>query len=332
VTASTSAEYFWSRALSTGAFINLRKHPELDEARDSLGLTSIHDSIFSHDLQSLYRQITITPRCGFLRDCWDATPLHWAARCGNLAAVSALLSAGADVNTVCKRGRSVLHWGLGSKLLNICAAVLEAGANINILDQDGKNVLMLCLEPPVIDGDIIDMFLAAGVDVNAQNQKGETVLMQAASIGSKTIVNAILAAGADPEIRDNLGRSAIFFAIRFNTHEALQALIQYGVATSVPDHCGYSILYHAATHANLQTLNVLRDAHLVGLSPDQLSIFECQTAFSQRSICTKNNIDAMRLQEERAAFEEVLHTLDLPQPDECIESEERLRIPGTFPV
>ena len=80
------------------------------------------------------------------RDTMDGTPLHWAARYGNIGAVRALLEADADVNAQNSNGETPLHTALTnySTYTNIIiGALLDAGANPKVRNMRHERPLDL---------------------------------------------------------------------------------------------------------------------------------------------------------------------------------------------
>jgi hypothetical protein len=76
------------------------------------------------------------------------TELHYAAYCGNLAAVEASIKAGLDVNARDESGYTPLHWvadmgcvGSASERGGIVDALIAAGADVNVVDIDGETPL-----------------------------------------------------------------------------------------------------------------------------------------------------------------------------------------------
>lgn len=126
-------------------------------------------------------QIDATDRDGI-------TPLMAAAKRGDAAAVTALLVAGAHVNTESRRGNTALH------LASTHAAIVRH-------------------------------LLAAGADVDARNEQGETALFLAAKAGATDAVSALLAAGASTAIRNHQGEQAAALA-RVSGHDETADLIE----------------------------------------------------------------------------------------------------------
>ena len=101
-----------------------------------------------------------------------ATPLHFAAREGDAAAIATLLEAGVDPGARYRRGHTPLHDAAHEGDAGAIAALLEGGA-----------------------------------DPNARNWYGRTPLHDAAVLGHAAAIVALLDGGADPGARSRSGRT-----------------------------------------------------------------------------------------------------------------------------
>lgn len=73
-----------------------------------------------------------------LRYSAGGTPLHWAARAGQVAVARALVKAGARVGDLDGEGAGVLHWGVLSGKKEIIALLVKAGAR-DVPDLHGES-------------------------------------------------------------------------------------------------------------------------------------------------------------------------------------------------
>jgi ankyrin repeat protein len=107
------------------------------------------------------------------------TPVALASFFGQLAAVKALIAAGADVTAAAKNGLKVqaLHAAVAGRNLEIVKAVLDAGA-----------------------------------DANAQQQAGFRPMHEAGANANRKLAELLLERGADPRLTSDDGKSAIDLA------------------------------------------------------------------------------------------------------------------------
>jgi len=121
------------------------------------------------------------------------SPIHSAARDGNIEAVKQHLAAGTDVNTKQQSGWTALHY-----------ATIE----------DHK--------------EIVELLIAEGADVNAKGEADATPLYLAASNGHKAVAALLIAAGADVNAEDHLGETPLDEAIYYKHPETADLLRKHG--------------------------------------------------------------------------------------------------------
>jgi ankyrin repeat protein len=317
--------------LRNNSLVRLRNHPELEIIHDDLGWTVTHDYISIGDAAYLPHQLQLDPQFVQLRDCWGATALHWAAYYANMEAISALLSAGADVNAVCKNGESVLFWASYSESVTCCRAIINAGADVELTNSIEENVLMSIVSNASPSEDIVELFLFSGITIESRDFDGSTALMRAVGYSSLPICVLLLDYGAEIDNRDSAGRSAVWDAILWNRHANLQLLIDRGASLTFLDIDGDSIIVQAALFADLDTTNILEEARIEGLPMNPSSVDHYWSWFN-------NNRDwyftgqRPPLEDEKEAFQALLDSIipcsDPPPPNTV----ETLDIPGAYPI
>ncbi|HEY1170540.1 MAG TPA: ankyrin repeat domain-containing protein [Verrucomicrobiae bacterium] len=77
------------------------------------------------------------------RGLWQNTPLHVAAVRGDVAAIAALLDAGADIQSRGELGNSPLHEAVAQGHLPAVRLLLERGASLTATCEDGCTPLRL---------------------------------------------------------------------------------------------------------------------------------------------------------------------------------------------
>lgn len=129
--------------------------------------------------------------------------LHPAASAGDVKALRALLSAGADVNATDREGYTPLMRATAAAKPAAMRALLEAGADPNRAARDGERALGLAMlygTPAAVE-----LLLQQGADVRYADANGDTPLMTAYGYGSPRVVELLLAAGADVHARRHDG-------------------------------------------------------------------------------------------------------------------------------
>src|SRR5947207_1513850 len=77
------------------------------------------------------------------RGNWQSTPLHIAAIRGDVAAIIALLDAGADVQARGEHGYTPLHEAVEQGLIDAVRLLLQRGASLTAKSDDGHTPLLL---------------------------------------------------------------------------------------------------------------------------------------------------------------------------------------------
>ena len=117
----------------------------------------------------------------------------------DVAVVTQLIAAGADVNTTGRTDMSVLHFATEQEDAAITEALLAAGADVECRDGFGDTPLH-CASTACCR-----VLIAAGADVHAVNSVGWTPLHAGAGRGKADVLAQLVAAGADVNKRDCQG-------------------------------------------------------------------------------------------------------------------------------
>ncbi|MFQ3307743.1 MAG: hypothetical protein ACI8ZF_001007, partial [Candidatus Midichloriaceae bacterium] len=117
-----------------------------------------------------------------------------AASKGDVKAIKALVSAGADVNKVDYFGHTALHLAASQDHIEAIKALVSLGADVN----HGNNNGVTSLHWAAIKGNIeaIKALGAAGADVNKVDKSGYTALCNADSKGHAEAIKALATVGA----------------------------------------------------------------------------------------------------------------------------------------
>ncbi|KAJ4988253.1 b-cell lymphoma 3-encoded protein [Stagonosporopsis vannaccii] len=327
---------FWMQQHAYEVFDELIDHPEIAEAYETLNLTPGHDLVTANAFDDLAVHLNNFPAAITLRDDSGLTLLHWAAACGAVEALNVLIKAGADVNTVCKRGRTPLMWACMTLYsFELCTALVRGGADVNKIDQRGDNALMRLILTHCVDGKPVRLLLDAGIDVHHVSNGGQTALMIAASnvfAGSFEACSLLLEHGALVNQIDTWGWTPATQAIAENNHSVLELFIKHGASLdTIMKANGLTIIHLAAARSDVRTMRQLRDAHIHGLPMDEKTIKHYWRTFEAR----ERYFFGLRepIEVERNAFQELLDSIvpldwslavSQPEPDRIV--------PGAFPM
>ena len=187
------------------------------------------------------------------------TPLHWASTNENPAVIEALLAAGADPRVRDSSGATPLRWAIRHENVAAIEALLAAGADPEVLDEYALTPLQWAAkesENPAV----IDVLLAAGADVGARGEGvlGTSLLHWASTNENSAVIAALLVAGADPNVPDNEGRTPLHWASTNENPAVIEALLAAGADAKVRDKDGRTPLHEAVGYnTNLEVIEVL---------------------------------------------------------------------------
>jgi ankyrin repeat protein len=125
--------------------------------------------------------------------------------------ITMLLDKGADVNSQCKFGRTLLFSAASYGNSVICNHFLKRGANVNMLDGEGWTPLLRACYY-VCNEETVSLLLEKGADTSIQTRIGHTALSLALWRGLRItagIVRLLLDNGTDINARDTSGMTAL---------------------------------------------------------------------------------------------------------------------------
>jgi ankyrin repeat protein len=129
------------------------------------------------------------------------TPLHRAARIGDVAKIRSLIEDGADVNVKTSYGETPLFKAAQAGHREAVELLLASGADVNA--ASGMSCAALFIAIARGHKDIAQILIENGADVNAKTGKGGfTPLHEAAGKGRRDLVELLIAAGANVRSQD----------------------------------------------------------------------------------------------------------------------------------
>ena len=127
--------------------------------------------------------------------------LHTAcAQSCALGVIRILISAGAKVNLLDKRGTSPLHHGCSRGNLGAVRALISAGADVNVRSYQGSHS-SLHLASTAGYTEVVHALLSAGAEVDALTWFGTSSLHLASGQGHLEVIRALLSAGGQADLR-----------------------------------------------------------------------------------------------------------------------------------
>lgn len=175
---------------------------------------------------------------------WDAnaSPLIYAIKCGNIAAIDTLLKLGANVERLTdiyspygfisfisfndyemewttNINITPLMYAAYCKNDEVVSFLIKKGAKVNSKNIEGKTALMYGPSKVLIN---------AGADVNTKYNEGKTALMYAAYGRAKGSVDLLIKNKANVNAKDNDGDTALLYAIIAYTIEGFDLSNPFG--------------------------------------------------------------------------------------------------------
>eukprot|EP00795_Rhopilema_esculentum_P014080 gene14080-5067_t len=153
----------------------------------------------------------------------EMTPLHYAARNDDCYMASTLLTHGAILDCITKRG-TPLQIAMRYRKADVCFLLLRNGADVELQDHDGMNALHLAADNSLSD---VALKLVASfmVDVNSKDSQMNTALHYAAINGSVAICKTLLEYGATAYLCNHSKETALHLAAAENNLEIITALL-----------------------------------------------------------------------------------------------------------
>ncbi len=193
----------------------------------------------------------------FANDPDGTTPLHYAVRAGDFAAVQSLLRSGASADAENRYGVTPLSLAVESGNLDIVNALIAAGANVNHALPEGETILMTAARTGNVE--MLRALLKRDARVEARDGfYGETALIWATAADHADAVRTLLDSGADVNTRSasaefarrnagltrlSLGQwTPLMYAAREGAMNAARVLLDKGAGVNLTDPDGATAL------------------------------------------------------------------------------------------
>ncbi len=190
--------------------------------------------------------------------------LHAAAASGDIGSIERLVSAGANVESRDRHGRTPLMVAAYERNHAAARAFIDAGANLGALDNDRYD--LLTISAVLNDLEMVKLAIAAGANTKLITSPYEgTALIAAAHLGHVEVVRALIDGKAPLDHVNNLGWTALIEAIVLGDggprHVSIVlALIDAGADLNLPDGNGNTPLALALRTDREAIVDILRQA------------------------------------------------------------------------
>jgi ankyrin repeat protein len=178
----------------------------------------------------------------------SAEKLDWSA-------VSAKISAKADLNAAQADGTTALHWAAYHDKADVVTQLLAAGAKADMANRYGITPLLLACQNG--SESIVRSLLNAGANANAEQRGGETALMIASRTGKLGAVKALIERGAKIDEDDRDDQTALMWAAAEGHADVIELLIQNGADVKHRLKSGFTALLFAAREGKSAAVRML---------------------------------------------------------------------------
>jgi cytohesin len=222
-------------------------------APGTLGLTALHQAVFSGDLETL--RCFLRPDVDINRaDFGGRSALYHAARRGAAPLVSALLAAGAGVDARANDGSSPLHVAAQSGSAATVEVLLDHGAQVAGDEECGAALHWAAIKGHAA---VVKLLLEAGAAVAPRNWHRSTPMHLAAQEGHLDAMLMLAGYGADPAALDADGCTPLHLAAERGRAGAVNFLMMRKAPVSQRDRRGWAPLVRAVRTGQLQSLTAL---------------------------------------------------------------------------
>lgn len=222
------------------------------------GTTDLVNAVRAGDLAKISALIAAGADVNERDRAGGKTALHWAAKGGNRAALETLIASKADLNVKDRQGRTAL-WGAVETDLEIVKFLVEKGADVNARDQINSSPLLWAAgfgKP-----ETVAYLLSKKADVKSTDDNGWTPLIWAAGLGQPQTVDILVKSGADLAAADKqTGDTPLLRGARTGKADSLRILLAAGADIKAKNKAGQSALHLAAASGSPEKLQILLDA------------------------------------------------------------------------
>jgi len=199
--------------LAKGADVNIT---------DAKGRAALHIACdYNTEGQDVIRAILERASCVNVNaiDKDGVTPLHIAARRGQMDVCETLINSGAKINAKDKYGHTPAYYAVRAGNIEMANSLIKKGADSSSIHS------------AAYQGNISNLktLLTIEASVNEKDEIGFTTLHAAAAGGHRDIVEYLISQGADVKAEGGLGWTALSYAARGNHKEVVELLHSEGV-------------------------------------------------------------------------------------------------------
>jgi serine protease inhibitor/ankyrin repeat protein len=179
------------------------------------------------------------------------TPLHEAAKRGDIEDCQSLIAAGVAVDATDQYGFSALHYAAEHGYKEVAELLVAKGANVNTRTERGWS-RRTPLHYAAFEGhkDLVEWLISNGADINARCAFHRTPLHAAAEHGHRQVVELLIAKGGEVNAKDLNHDAPLHAAAETGHRVVVQLLISQGADVNAKALDGGTPLHRAAAQGH----------------------------------------------------------------------------------
>ena len=156
---------------------------------------------------------------------------------GDLERIETLVRAGVSVDSVDRKGATLLRYAVNWDRKSSFVKLLELGADPNLISAQ-SHITILHSVAVNYDSDWLRMAIKVGADPNIADKSGRTPLFDALAAGNLNNLELLLDAGADINHQDTFKQTPAVFAAGVLDYDSVLYLLKRGACPDIPDQFG----------------------------------------------------------------------------------------------
>ncbi len=214
---------------------------KIDENLSSEVFDEFHDAAKRDSVKKLRKLLSTNKTWLEIRDKYQRTPLHSAARYGALSAARFLLDQGADFNAKGEGGNTPLHLASIYRHDEVVDLLIQHNADVKVLNAQGQAPLILA--SLYGNPESIKLLLAGGAKMDIRDADGNTPLHSAVLYRNPENLEELLQVNPDIDVLNTEGYTPLHLAVqRSNNEKAIELLLQHGADMNITDPSGRNAL------------------------------------------------------------------------------------------